>query len=483
MAGYSFETMGDSDAAAFGPNDYLFFITKGASANQVTVAPYNNGSTGSLSGSGVTLTYGGKSLTFNTNISGASTAGHILFNDASHLVIGSQAGSTGATPDPTFTHVGSANDPNTIYALGGADVIDMTSTAGGATAAGASSSNYLNGGFGADTINGGAGNNHIYGNSQGSQVGAVDPASGLTDGADTITVGGGSNYINGNAGADIITVGAAATNGMTPTAASTGFNRVFGGADNDTINILGNGHNAVNGNTGNDVITDSGFGDNTLRGGSGDDIISGGSGHSVLMGDVGNDYILVHGRNGETLPSSMSSTNVQQHIDVITGGAGSDTFDFTGRTVTQTTDSSGNVTQTVGNAQAGAGQAALFGQTVYYQEITDFTIGTDKIHLTTNPTQTGDVGHSTTVFGSVSDAEAYAQAQLSGTGFGGTHVVESLAVGSANNTYLFYAESGNVAVTPSEVAGLGIIHLDNVTASSVSYTDFNTSASIGTGSH
>lgn len=471
MAGYAFETMSASDAAAFGAGDYLFFTT-GASANQVTVTPYSNGSTGSLAGSGITLTYGGKSLTFNTNISTASTSGHILFNDASHLVIGTQAA------DTAFTHVGSANDPNTIYALGGNDTIDLTSTNNAAVAAGTGSSNYLNGGFGNDTITGGAGNNHIYGNSQTSQAGDVDPASNVRDGADVITVGGGSNYINGNAGADTITAGTAAVagqNGNAGTAASAGFNRIFGGADNDTINIQGAGHNAVNGNTGNDIINDTSTGDNTLRGGSGDDIIRGGSGHSVLMGDVGNDVIFVHGSNGETAPgANVSSTSVQQHINVMTGGAGSDTFDFTGN----------NGTTAANNA--GAGQAALFGQTVYYQEITDFTIGTDKIHLATasNPTSIGNVGHSTTIFTSVQDAEVYAHAQLTNAGNQGTTpLVEALAVGSANNTYLFYTETNNVAVTTGEVAGLGIIHLDNVTAANVSYTDFNTAASVGTGTN
>lgn len=446
MAAYSFETMGDSDAAAFGPNDYLFFITKGATANQVTVAPYSNGSSGSLAGSGITLTYGGKSLTFNNNISSSSTAGHILFNDSSHLVIGTQASGetlalTGA--NGTGAQAGQFVDPNTIYALGGDDTIN-----GSASAAGVS--NYLNGGFGADIINGGAANNHIYGNSITSQAGDVDPGSGVRDGGDTITATTGSNYINGNAGNDIITVGVNASGtGASAVAASRGFNRVFGGADNDTITVQGAGHNAVNGNAGNDVITDTGTGDNTLRGGQGDDIIFGGSGHSVLSGDVGNDVIFVHGRNGETTPGTgVTSTAVQQHIDVLTGGSGSDTFDFTGN--------NGNLAAN----NVGAGQAALFGQTVYYQEITDFTIGTDKIHLVNNPTATGNVGHSTTIFATVQDAEVYAQSQLTNQGNqGGTPLVESLAVGSANNTYLFYTETGNVAVQPGEVANLGIIHL------------------------
>ena len=465
MAAYSFETMADADAAAFTANDYLFFITKGATANQVTVAPYSNGSSGSLAGSGITLTYGGKSLTFNNNVSAASTAGHILFNDSSHLVIGTQAA------DGTIALTGATNaagafvDPNVVYALGGGDTINGTTSAAGI-------SNYLNGGFGADTINGGAANNHIYGNSMTSQAGDTD-VNGQRDGGDTITVTSGTNYINGNAGNDTITVGVGNTAAAGAASnASNGVNRVFGGADNDTITLLGGGRNTVNGNSGNDIIDGSNSsGDNSIRGGQGDDIIRGGIGHSTLQGDVGNDVIFVHGRNGETLPTAQGiNTNVQQHIMVMTGGSGSDTFDFTGNN---------GVTQ---GGNAGAGQAALFGQVVYYQEITDFTIGTDKIHLTNNPTMLGQVGHSTTIFATVQDAEVYAQSQLgANTGNQGTPIVEALAVGSANNTFLFYTETGNVSVTPSEVQNLGIIHLDNVVAANVTYTDFNTSASVGTG--
>lgn len=479
MAGYSFETMADGDAAAFTANDYLFFITKGATANQVTVAPYNNGSSGSLAGSGINLTYGGRTLTFNNNISSASTQGHILFNDASHLVIGTQAADGTIAVTGSVNAMGNVVDPNTIYALGGGDTINATNSA-------ALVSNYLNGGFGADTINGGAANSHIYGNSMTSQAGDVDPGSGQRDGADTITVTSGTNYINGNAGNDIITVGVNASGtGADAVAVSRGSNRVFGGSDNDTITIQGAGRNTVNGNAGNDVITDNSTGDNTIRGGQGDDIINGGSGHSVLMGDVGNDVIFVHGRTGETVPNAGAqngnSVSVQQHINVITGGAGSDTFDFTGSIATRNTTTGAT---TLSAASAGAGQAAIFGQTVYYQEITDFTIGTDKLHLFNNPTSLGQVGHSTTIFSTVQDAEVYAQSQLGATtGNQNTPIVESLAVGSANNTFLFYLEAGNTAVSTSEVAGLGIIHLDNVIAANVSYTDFNTSASVGTGTN
>ena len=508
MAGYVFESISDSQAASFGTNDFLFFSTSGATARNVSVAPFTSTS-GVLSGSGIDLTFNGVTRTFNNNISaasgntstttngtnnnaGATAQNHILFSDNSHLLIGT-AGSTGDTLVPstanesgtgnssggggttgTGTGTGTINDPYTVYALSGNDTINFANSAGNVA-------NYLNGGFGADTINGGAASNHIYGNSQFTQVGSTQ--NGQADGADTITVTTGSNYINGNAGADVITVGVNASSGTTvggttsgATLASTGANRVFGGADNDTITVQGAGNNTVNGNTGNDIINDTGRGDNTLRGGSGDDIIRGGSGHSVLMGDVGNDTIFVHGRDGETPPGSgATATSIQQHINVITGGAGADTFDFTGRTTTG------------GAASAGAGQAALFGQTVYYQEITDFTIGSDKITLSVGSGSSalgnGSVGHSTTIFSTVHDAEVYAQSQLTGngnqTGTSNTPLIESLAVGSANNTYLFYSEAGNVAVNNGEVAGLGIIHLSNVVAANVTFTDFNSAGQAG----
>lgn len=495
MAGYVFETITDAQAASFGTNDYLFFSTDGATARNVTVAPFTSTS-GVLSGSGITLTFGGVSRTFNNNISaasgntanGATAQDHILFSDNSHLLIGT-AGSTGDTLVPSTTNesgtgnnsggggtgTGTINDPYTVYALSGNDTITFTNSAGNVA-------NYLNGGFGADTINGGAASNHIYGNSQFTQTGATQ--NGQADGADTITVTTGSNYINGNAGADIITVGVNSNPGTTTggttvgmTVASTGTNRVFGGADNDTITVQGAGHNSVNGNTGNDIITDTGTGDNVLRGGSGDDVIRGGSGHSTLMGDVGNDTIFVHSRTGEVPAGSANATatTIQQHINVITGGDGADTFDFTGRT-------------TAGGANsAGAGQAALFGQTVYYQEITDFTIGVDKITLAVGTNSSalgnGSVGHSATIFQNVHDAEVYAQSQLTNngnqTGTSNAPLIEALAVGSANNTYLFYTETGNVAVNNGEVANLGIIHLDNVTAANVTYTDFNSGGQAG----
>lgn len=458
MAAYSFETISADEAASFGTGDYLFFISNGATANQVTAAPFTQ-SSGVLSGSGITLSYGGKSVTFNNSLSAASQSGHVLFNDNSHLLLGTQSttadnltptassGTGNGTGGGGTTTPGTVTDPYTVYALSGDDTINFTTT-------GANVSNYLNGGFGADTINGGNGSNHIYGNSIVSTQGQTQ--NGQADAGDTITVGSGSNYINGNAGDDTITAG---------TATSTASNRIFGGADNDVINIMGNGHSNVNGNQGNDSITDSGAGDSTLRGGMGNDTIFGGSGHSVLSGDVGNDYIHVHGNMGEgtTTGTGATATTTPQHIDLISGGTGSDTFDF---------------------SAAGSAQAALFGQATYFQEVTDFDTVNDKFILNVGTTGTGNaatafaftdpsaVGHSSTVFGSITDAEVYAQGQLNSASNNTAARVEALSVGSANDTYLFFRDAAVTQVTGSQVAGIGVIHVDGVSAANVTYDNF-----------
>jgi Ca2+-binding RTX toxin-like protein len=466
MAGYVFNTMSASDAAAFTANDTLTFT--GINANQVRVEPYTNGSSGgSNSGISVTATVDGASKTLvfsdafatasvqqsttSTTVNGnttTSTTGQIVFADNSHLEVGHNASADTITPF-------NVSDAHTVFGLGGNDTINFANTNPGV-------SEYLNGGFGGDTIMGGNANNHIWGNSEFAQQGATDPSSNQVDGADTITVLGGSNYINGNAGNDTITAGtnataANATTGTSAAPASNGANHISGGGDNDTINILGAGHNTVNGNMGNDTITDTGNGDNTLRGGQGNDTITGGSGHSVLMGDVGNDTIIIHGNNNENVSTGASNTFSTAHIDVITGGDGADTFNF---------------------SAAGAGQAVKFGQVTYYQEITDFTHGVDKMVLpTTAMNSSGNtgavVGTSSTVFSTVHDAEAYANTLLNGQGVAGaTPTVEALSVGSANNTFLFYLDNTTQPTGTNEVAGLGVVHLDNVTASTLTATDF-----------
>lgn len=418
MAGYSFETITQEQAAAFTANDYLFF--QSATAQDVTVSPFS----GNFGASGTNVSYGGKTITFPDTLATASQANHILFTDNSHLIIGSNtAGDALGTAGATTSSV--------IYALGGNDTV----TLGTATTV----ADYVYGGVGDDTIGTATsdGNYHIYGNAGGSPAALTG---GQTD-VDTIVVGSGSSYIQGNAGADNITAG---------TATSTGYNRIFGGADNDTITINGavGAHAAVNGNKGNDIINVEGDGTNMVRGGMGDDTITQtGGNHSTLQGDVGSDTLVVSAGAG--------------HVAVLSGGSDADTFDFsaTGAGTTAHLDATG--------ASVAAGTT---GSTDYYQEITDFLQGTDHIVLPTAVATNAEVGYAAsanTVFGSVADAATFAATQV---GTGGV-VVSSLAVGtaSANSTYLFYDDNGAGANTADT---LGVIHLDGISASSVTAATF-----------
>jgi uncharacterized delta-60 repeat protein len=147
-----------------------------------------------------------------------------------------------------------------------------------------------------------------------------------TPGNDVINAQEGDNKITGNAGNDILRAG-------------NGDDIIYGGDGNDTIDGRG-GHNTLYGNDGNDTITASnGFFDNTntvMYGGNGNDILyaSGGNG-SVLYGDNGNDILhgansgeaLIGGNGDDTLYTNGSgSRKTGFGLDVLTGGAGKDTF-------------------------------------------------------------------------------------------------------------------------------------------------------------
>lgn len=266
----------------------------------------------------------------------------------------------------------------------------------------------IGGGGGGDVILVGDGNNHIYGN-------LPTAAAGATDGADTITAGLGSNYINGNAGDDVITVGAGG---------STGANRVQGGQGNDTITILGGGSNAANGNLGDDTITAAdATGNNRLRGGQGNDLIVAGHGHDQLMGDIGND----------TLRAGTGA----DHITIMTGGSGSDTFDF---------------------AAAGSGTVVPIGSAYFFQEVTDFLHGTD--HLAIGHTLADGAVHAATIagFAGADAAIAYARQILTGT----PNDVAAIQVGG--DTYVAWASGGG------EIDS--VVKLDGVRADTVTASDF-----------
>lgn len=262
------------------------------------------------------------------------------------------------------------------------------------------------GGAGDDTITGGNGNDHLYG------FGITgDPS---TDGDDSIFGGAGNDYIQGNAGDDTLDGG-------------TGNDRIQGGQGDDLI--FGDaGNDVINGNKGDDTIS-GGTGDDVIRGGQGDDVIGGDAGNDILLGDLGNDTIT--GGTG---------------IDVMTGGAGADRFVFA----------------------AGDAAYATTGALAYFaDQITDFTLGEDKISLGTGI----GVGASNILHAqdgitltSVEAAITYAQQLI--TVSGSIDAVAALQIGS--DTYLFYDDNGGLSASIN-----AMVKLDGVTAA-----DFTT-ASIG----
>jgi Ca2+-binding RTX toxin-like protein len=174
-------------------------------------------------------------------------------------------------------------------------------------------------------------------------------------GADAIVVGEGADFVTGGSGRDVISGGA-------------GDDHVFAGADDDMV--YGDaGSDRIFGDQGNDVIN-AGAGDDTVFGGAGNDLIvaEAGDGNDVYFGDeggggtgidtldmsaatanatvnlgsgllsngsafssqTGNDTIW--GIENVNTGSGNDTITASNAVNVINGGAGSDTFKFTSTT-------------------------------------------------------------------------------------------------------------------------------------------------------
>lgn len=442
MASFIFEEGDQLAASGFTAGDTLYFKTAApADVNVVYTA-----ATG-LSVAKVTLTYGDQTLEFAASAIG--NAEDIVFIAANgELVLGTPDADTGETAlgiasdadsavygfagNDTITVSGATIDEEEVsgnhIAYGGAGNDTITVTGGGFNNIfGEAGNDVLNGGAatddgslnmfggaGEDTIIGGAGNDHLYGQS----------AAGGSDDGDSIDGGAGNDYIQGNAGDDVLVGGA-------------GSDRINGGADNDDI-TGGEGNDTVNGNKGDDVI-DGGLGNDSLRGGAGDDEISGSAGNDVILGDLGDDTI--SGGDGS---------------DVLTGGEGADVFVF------GAADASG--------VTLGTGSAAKD----YYDTITDFTAGEDKIELAFAIDEDDGVllqssGVSFTTF---SAAQTYAQQLLVDDGADDGSIA---AIQVGGDTYLFYSADGTYT------AGADVdqfVLLQGVTAADLSVDDFTATVAV-----
>ena len=221
---------------------------------------------------------------------------------------------------------------------------------------------------------------------------------GMTDGADLIDAGDGSNYVNGNAGNDVITAG-------------WGTNRLYGGGGDDQIRVTGGGSSHLNGNLGDDLLQVAG-GANDIHGGQGNDTIMASAGNNYSFGEVGNDVI-------------RAGTG----IDVMAGGIGADLF------VLGAANSSFN-----------------------WDEITDFTDGTDLLHVDTTNGLLPTIVHAGQAFSTEASAAAYANGVLAGV----SDEAAALQVGA--DSYLFYTINGSGSVAA--------VRLDNVTAAIIDQYDF-----------
>ena len=293
----------------------------GGTANDVFLATYNDGMTGTLA-IGDTLNGGAGNDTLNISPIGIAAItppdsiwGHI--SNIENIVIGTtDAGAQTITTGASFQAAFAAAGVHLTTTSGaGAITVDMTSFTGAetlATTSGAGAQTITTGSglatvtaisaAGAETITG-VGLASVNATSvAGAQtvIGAHLVTVNVTSagGAETVTSTGLANVtvhatstagvqtINTGAGADVITA--------TTTAA---INIINSGAGNDTITILAavggpTGNYTINGGDGNDSIS-AGSGNDALYGGIGNDILNGGAGKDTMVGGDGNDSYTV----------------------------------------------------------------------------------------------------------------------------------------------------------------------------------------------
>ncbi|WP_121061698.1 calcium-binding protein [Chachezhania antarctica] len=194
-----------------------------------------------------------------------------------------------------------AEHGNTVFSLGGNDVINMSKAFGGGA---------LESGRGSDKVIGSKGADHIR------TSGGKDIVLG-GKGADNIDGNGGRDKILGQGGNDIYLTG------------GRGNDIVLGGGGDDEINDTKGKNNKLFGNSGDDYI----IGRGTLKGGRGDDRLQGAGENNKFFGGGGDDDISGMGRlNGGAGNDKMSGSGFfrggEGNDVMISQGGDVDTFDF-----------------------------------------------------------------------------------------------------------------------------------------------------------
>ncbi|HEY9605288.1 MAG TPA: calcium-binding protein, partial [Allocoleopsis sp.] len=192
---------------------------------------------------------------------------------------------------------------NFVKVIGTSNSDSLTGNTKNNTLDGRAGNDTLSGGAGNDTLLGGDGNDYLDGGT------GYDSMSGGT-GNDTYVVDSIYDKITESSGAGVDTVRAS----ISYTLGSTLENLILTGSGN--LNGTGNSYNnAITGNAGN----------NSLSGGAGNDTLTGGDGNDTLVGGTGNDSL--SGGNGvDYLNGYSTSLTGGTEYDTLVGGAGTDYF-------------------------------------------------------------------------------------------------------------------------------------------------------------
>ena len=165
------------------------------------------------------------------------------------------------------------------------------------------------------TINGTNGGDSLYGSA------AADVINGL-NGNDTLKGFGGADRLDGGNGIDTVFYGDSTAGVGINLATGRG---VGGSAEGDTLISIEN----VFGSNFNDTLTGT-SGANQLHGQDGNDVIKGGGGNDFLDGGNGNDILV--SSIWAPAPSMAARATIRSrasaHADILIGGSGSDTADF-----------------------------------------------------------------------------------------------------------------------------------------------------------
>ena len=256
----------------------------------------------------------------------------------------------------------------------------------------------IRGGNGNDTILAGGGNDTVWGGNHDDYIeGGVGRDRILGgSGDDTIYAGSGNDDVQGNNGRDQVWLGNGhdlfTDNGQNNYG---GADLVYGGSGNDTILGAG-GDDTFDGGTGNDSI-EGGVGDDLIDGGQGDDRISAGDGNDVV--DAGDGDDIVYGNKDQDTISGGTGAdllNGGQGNDVVDGGDGNDHVlgdsgddELFGGKGSDTLDGGSGADRLNGgwgaDTYTGGAGADVFvfdeNQTKWWERITDFELGADKIEL------------------------------------------------------------------------------------------------------